>query len=184
MGLFKKRIEENMSHAGMSFKTVEKEIVIPQNNPLKISIDGSILTSILLTVAELGDSEDLQILSEKSASIFFEKNKRVFESIKVSSSDSVKVLVELLNKFLDYHRLGSVQVIIDESTNKFYIRHFNSPFALALLDKIESKVCYFLSHFYSRVFSLVLDSQIKIVEESCIAKEKNKDFCVFKPDNI
>jgi len=184
MGLFKKRIEESMSNAGISFKTTEKEIVIPQDNPLKISIDGSILTSILLTVAELGDLEDLQVLSEKSASIFFEKNKQVFESIKFSSSDSMKVLVELLNKFLDYHKLGSVQVVIDEATNKFYMKHFNSPFALALLGKIESTVCYFLSNFYSKVFSLVLDSQIKIVEEDCIAKEKNKDFCIFKPNNI
>lgn len=183
MGLFKKRIEESMSNAGINIGITE-EVVIPEGNPLKSSIDGSILASIFLTIAELGDLEDLRILSEKSANLFFEHNKVVFESVKVSSSDSMQVLVEFLNKFLSYHSLGSLQIIINEANKSFYIKHFNSPFALALLDKVKSKVCYFLSHFYSRVFSLVLDSQIKIVEESCIANEKNKNFCIFKPINI
>ncbi len=184
MGLFKKRIEESMSNAGIGFGEIRKEIIIPEYNPLKISVDGSILASILLTIAELGDMEDLQILSEKSASIFFEKNKVVFKSIKVSSADSMRILVELLNKFLDYHKLGSLQVIIDENSNKFYIKHYNSPFALSLLGKVDSEVCYFLSYFYSRVFSLVLDTQVKIVEESCVANEKDKEFCIFKPSTV
>ncbi|GAB6072206.1 hypothetical protein JCM14244_05830 [Venenivibrio stagnispumantis] len=185
MGIFSKKFEENLEKSIFEKPSMVEEIFIPKGSVYEEIYKNSLIGSFFEIILKVGDMDDFRVLTEKSAELFFEKNKSLFMSMKSYSIsiDSLKNMVITLNQFLDYHKLGAVKIAIKEKESSFYIIHYNSPFALMLKEKSKQNVCFFFSEFYSKTFSLIFDRPIKIMEDNCAAYNK-EDYCIFKPSNI
>ncbi len=175
MALFKKHNKGNLKMNGKEIKGLH----IPNDVSNDRFYKSSVLGSFILGLVEIGDEEDYKSLSEVSARTFFEKNKKVFEKLTLSSEDSLREFVEMLNNFLSLHQLGFIQVVVNEVDKEIHLKHFNSPFALTLRNKEDKNACCYLEEFYSNLFSLLLDKDIEVKEVSCAAKAEG-DFCLFK----
>jgi len=176
-----------LKEADKQFHTLRGQYVtvpekIGKSNLILKLRNRELLSTNIQTLFSLGDIEDFITFSTIWGKNFFESGRREIEKIIADSQDDLERFVYLLNEFLIINSMGFIQLSIDIDSGDFMIKHYFS-FLVGALENMEDKgidkACYFLEEFYSNVFSLLSESEVKVTEVECALHSK-EDYCIFR----
>lgn len=159
-------------------KEPSKIIAYPENMSIENLKNNSLFSILIYTLQSVVEEKDYNEFMSMYFENFYEKNKEFLENLKNIGENDLEKIWILLNKFMSLYGLGFSKIIVDLSSKRIEIHHFNSPFVNLSDSPDLKKTCKFLTDFYSKVLSSIFEEKINLQEMEC-ANEKNIDYCIF-----
>ncbi|MDM7273787.1 hypothetical protein [Sulfurihydrogenibium azorense] len=177
MDLLKKKKDVTTSKPNLI--TDQKSVIsYPENLNVEDLKYNSLFSVLVYTLQSVVEEKDYNEFMSMYFENFYERNKEFLENLKNLGEGDLEKIWILVNKFLSLHSLGFSKIVVDLSSKKMEIYHWNSPFVKLNNSTEIRKTCKFLAEFYSKVLSLIFDEEINLEERICANEEKG-DYCIF-----